>query len=254
MVSETAPKGRLVGQAVSALRSRVASGEWPVGSRIPTEPELCGLLGVGRSTVREAVRALATLGMVEPLTARGTFVRSATPAPTLLVDALSAYAPAELVGLRRALDVEAAQSAAARWDPGDLEHLEDVLDKETSRLRGRGRPSPDGVHCARFHSAVTRASGNRLLTDLDASLASAVHATGLAEQIATSVDVAVCLDEHDRILTAIRARDVGAAAHLMALHVDAAFRGLGHEPVVMDLTALVRTDQEQRRPEGRGIA
>lgn len=254
MALETAAGGGLVSSTMSALRSRIASGEWPIGSKIPTEPELCELLGVGRSTVREATRALATLGMLEPLTARGTFVRSATPAPALLIDALSAYAPAELVGLRRALDVEAAQAAAARWSASDLERMDAELREETERLRRGDRLGGEGSHCARFHGAIARASGNRLLADLDASLSSALHASGLDEQIAAGIDVAVCLDEHDRIFTAVRSRDVGAAAHYMALHVDAALRSLSHEPIVTDLTALVGVDRARRREQDRGIA
>jgi DNA-binding FadR family transcriptional regulator len=49
----------LVDQVITQLRGQIASGEWPVGSKIPTEPELVEQLGVARNTVREAVRALA---------------------------------------------------------------------------------------------------------------------------------------------------------------------------------------------------
>ncbi|MBX3094521.1 MAG: FadR family transcriptional regulator [Cryobacterium sp.] len=245
------PSGSSLARSTLArLRARIASGEWPVGTRIPTEPELSELLGVGRSTVREAIRSLATLGMVETLTARGTFVRSATPAPTLLVNALSAYEPAELIGLRRALDVEAAQSAAAHWTDGDLEAMESALREETEHARRavaavQGR----GTHCARFHGAIAQASGNRLLSDLDASLSTALETAGLADQIAASIDVAVRIDEHDRLFTAIRGRDVAKAAHHMALHVDAALRGLSHKPVATDLTTLVAP--AQRTPSAR---
>ena len=251
---EVAAGGGLVEATTSALRSRIASGQWPVGTRIPTEPELCELLGVGRSTVREAVRSLTTLGLLEPLTARGTFVRATTPAPTILVDALSAYAPAELVGLRRAIDVEAAQTAAANWTADDLRRLEAVLQEETDRLRAGGERRADGTHCARFHGAVVGASGNRLLIDLDAGLSAGMLASGLDARIASGLDVAVCLDEHDRILMAIRGRDVGAAAHWMAVHVDAALRGLHHQPIVTDLTALVEGRREGRGRARRGIA
>lgn len=248
MARDAATTGRLVGSAVRELRSRIASGEWPVGSRIPTEPELCELLGVGRSTVREATRALATLGMLEPLTARGTFVRAVSPAPALLEDAFSAYAPAELAGLRRGLDVEAAQAAAAHWGAGDLERMEAVLHREAERLRGGEMAETEGSHCSRFHGAIVRASGNRLLADLDASLSAAVRARGLEARLDAALDVAVCLDEHDRILTAIRDRDAAGAAHRMAVHADAVLRGLGHEPVVTELVRLVARD---RRPDPR---
>lgn len=226
-------------QAVTAdLRARIAAGEWPVGSRIPTEPELCAQLGVGRSTLREAVRALTTLGMLEPLTARGTFVRSATPTTNLLFSALSGYDPAELVGLRRALDLESAQSAATERTAVDLALMEAELDGEVERLRTGAASSPHGTHCARFHSLVVRASGNRLLQDLDASLTAAMRESGLDREAAAGMDDARRIDDHDRILTAIRAGDVGSVAHHMAIHADAAMRSIRQEPLVTDLLAL----------------
>lgn len=250
------PSGSALARSTLArLRARIVSGEWPVGTRIPTEPELSELLGVGRSTVREAVRSLATLGMVETLTARGTFVRSVTPAPTLLMNALSVYDPAELVGMRRALDVEAAQAAAAQWAEGDLKAMETTLHEETEHARQADATAAlPGAHCSRFHAAIAQASGNRLLADLDASLAAALDASGLADRITASIDTAVRIAEHDRIFTAIRGRDVAAAAHLMAVHVDAALRSLSHAPIVTDLTTLVGAGGPERRQARRGVA
>ncbi len=252
MAGRKAPEGGLVAAATAALRERIASGQWPVGSRIPTEPELGELLGVGRSTVREAVRALTTLGMLEPLTARGTFVRSITPVSGLLAGTLSDYPADELLSVRRAIDVEAAQAAAAQRGDDDLARLEDELHQEAALLRGGGR-SDAGAHCTRFHAAIVRASGNRLLGDLHRSLSAAMDAAGLVARIGEAVEVAVCLDEHDRILTAIRGRDVAAAAHRMALHVDAGMRGVQHEPIVTDLTSLVGLERADE-PARRGIA
>src|SRR5215216_7718561 len=64
----------LVDQVIAQLRGQIATGEWPVGSRIPTEPELVELLGVARNTVREAVRALAHNGLLDIRQGSGTYV------------------------------------------------------------------------------------------------------------------------------------------------------------------------------------
>jgi DNA-binding FadR family transcriptional regulator len=247
------PSGSVLARATLArLRERIASGEWPVGSRIPTEPELEQLLGVGRSTIREAVRALATLGMVETLTARGTYVRSAAPAAAVVLEALTAYSPAEVLGLRRALDVEAVQAAAAGVGDERLDAMQAVLDERMAAAR-RGDDDADSG-CGPFHTAIVAAAGNRLLVDLDATLAAAMRASDLARQTTESIDPALLLDEHDKILTAIRAQDVAGAAHLMAVHTDAALRRLGHEPVVTDLTALVRAAGARPGTADRGVA
>ena len=64
----------LVPQVIEQLRTQIATGEWPVGSRIPTEPDLVAALGVGRNTVREAVRALVHAGVLECRQGSGTYV------------------------------------------------------------------------------------------------------------------------------------------------------------------------------------
>lgn len=223
------PSGSALARSTLArLRTRITGGQWPVGSRIPIEPELAEELGVGRSTIREAIRSLATLGMVETLTGRGTFVRSVTPAPTLLMSALSVYGPAELVGMLRALGVEAVQAAAATRTDGDLDAMRAAL------------AGPHAGVCARFHSAIAQASGNRLVIDLDASLTTALEAYGLAETIAARLSPEVLAEQHARILTALEERDVAGAAHAMAVHLDEELRSLHHSPIATDLTTLSR--------------
>ena len=64
----------LVDQAIEAITRLLAAGEWPVGHRIPPEPELAASLGVSRNTVREAVRALAHVGVLDVRRGDGTFV------------------------------------------------------------------------------------------------------------------------------------------------------------------------------------
>jgi len=232
------PSGSALARATLAtLRERIASGAWPLGSRIPTEPELSAELGVGRSTVREAVRSLASLGMVEALTARGTFVRATTPAPAVLLDALSVYSSSELVGCRRALDVEAAQATAARRTEDDVVRLDALLADQLRLVQELGVGAPPS--CPAFHGAIAAASGNRLLAELGTSLSTALRASGLDARIAEALDPARVVDEHDKILTAIRDRDVARVAHLMAMHLDGALRTLSADPVVTDLTALV---------------
>ena len=65
----------LADQVIAQLRTQITSGEWPVGSRIPTEVELVEQLGVARNTVREAVRALAHNGLLDIRQGSGTYVR-----------------------------------------------------------------------------------------------------------------------------------------------------------------------------------
>ena len=77
MPLETPRRASVIGDVISQMETMVVSGEWPVGTRIPPEPELVAALGVGRNSVREAVRALAHSGMLEVRQGDGTWVRAA---------------------------------------------------------------------------------------------------------------------------------------------------------------------------------
>src|SRR5581483_4829284 len=69
----------LVDQVLSYLQQQIASGTFPVGSKLPTEPELMAQLAVGRSTLREAMRVLAHMGLVDVRPGDGTYVRTPPP-------------------------------------------------------------------------------------------------------------------------------------------------------------------------------
>ena len=128
MVVEVRPVARqsLVEQAADELARLLAAGHWPIGTRLPGELELGRLLGVGRSTVREAVRSLAAVGMVEARQGAGTFVASASPL-TPLDRRLRRAGVAEVYEVRMALELEAARLAAARRTDADLAALRAAL-------------------------------------------------------------------------------------------------------------------------------
>ena len=103
----------LVEQAAARLREQIAAGEWPVGSRLPGETTLAASLGVGRSTVREALRALAGQGLVRPRQGAGVFVTATEPAADLGTR-LRRAAVADVYEVRMMVETQAARLAAAR--------------------------------------------------------------------------------------------------------------------------------------------
>ncbi|MER7970563.1 GntR family transcriptional regulator, partial [Streptomyces sp. NPDC096080] len=116
----------LVEQAADRLRARITDGHWPVGTRLPGETTLAKELGVGRSTVREALRALAGAGLVRPRQGAGVFVIATAPAadwPTRLRRA----AVTEVYEVRTAVEVHAARLAARRRTPADVTALQAAL-------------------------------------------------------------------------------------------------------------------------------
>lgn len=133
----------LVDQVIEQLRASVAGGEWPVDTRIPTEPELAEALGVGRNTVREAVRALAHSGILEVRQGDGTYVR-ATSEVSGAVRRLCGPQLRDVLQVRRCLEVEGARLAAAARTEEDLAELRALLHRRDSHqqqgLRRRLRP------------------------------------------------------------------------------------------------------------------
>ncbi|MFV8317000.1 FadR/GntR family transcriptional regulator [Mycobacterium sp. 23] len=195
----------LVEQIIDQLRQSVASGEWPVGTRIPNEPSLTQALGVGRNTVREAVRALAHAGILEVRQGDGTYVR-ATSEVSGALRRLCGSELREVLQVRRCLEVEAARLAAAARTDEDVAALRQLLRRRDELECGEDRAAFVAADAA-LHFAVVQASGNSVLTELY---------RGLTEVVAASVAATSVTHEpreirHGGLIDAIAARDVEEA-------------------------------------------
>ncbi|MEU6852660.1 GntR family transcriptional regulator [Actinacidiphila alni] len=119
----------LVEQAAQHLRERIAAGRWPVGARLPGETALAASLGVGRSTVREAVRALAGAGMLRARQGAGVFVIAAEPVEEWSVR-LGRAAAADVHEVRALLEARAVRLAARRRTERDITALRAALARQ----------------------------------------------------------------------------------------------------------------------------
>ncbi|GAA4204125.1 FadR/GntR family transcriptional regulator [Actinocatenispora rupis] len=165
MPLRNASRTPLVESVIDQLREAIASGEWPVGSRIPTEPDLVAQLGVGRNTLREAVRALAHLGLLESRQGAGTYVRADSELAGAVRRRLAHAELRDLMEVRRAFEVEAARLAALRRTEEDLVVLRAAL-----RARDEAWDAQDAdvfvETDARFHHTVAECAHNRVLAEL----------------------------------------------------------------------------------------
>lgn len=203
-----------------ALRRNILDGTWPINSRIPKEAELMELFGVGKSTVREAVRSLATMGMLEPIKGVGTFVRSLTPVSSMLTQFVSGYTFDQILVYRRALEIEAAQQAAINRSEEQLENLRTLFeyDREADPC---APPTPSrGKMPGSFHFLLFEAAGNPLMSSMFAGVMGAIRQAMRSGELVYGVEHGVRQFDHGLILDAIAAQDVAAAAHSMAMHVD----------------------------------
>ena len=196
----------------AAPRAGAAGGEWPVGSRIPTEPQLVEALGVGRNTVREAVRALVHAGVLECRQGSGTYVivdrragRGGGP------PARPPHRRAEAVEVRRAFEVEAARLAALRAyprRPGRARRRARrprgrVAVRPARRVRGGRRRAAHGDRRGR----AQRDAGRALRLVRRGAAGPAIADERWADELRPEQHV-----DHDRLVAAIRAGDPDRAA------------------------------------------
>lgn len=204
------------------LVAKLRSGEVRPGQRLPTEAELAADLKVGRSTVREAMRALIALGLVETRTRRGAIVTQRAEDP-LAFDAatghlhrLRQWALLDLLELREALEGLAAGRAALRATEADIRAIADAQHAVEADIAARRTYFDSNV---RFHQAIARGAHNPLLSESLARVGSQVR--GYREHLMREIRDMPERDmhEHAAIVSAIRERRPERARAAMAAHI-----------------------------------
>lgn len=165
MPLRVAERSSLTGRVTEQLRSLIESGEWPVGQKIPAEPMLADSLGVGRNTVREAVRALVHTGMLEPRQGDGTYVRAADDLGAAVTRRSRRADHLEVLEVRCSLERDAARLAALRRTPDDVAALRAALARRDQTLRDEDTPAFVEADLE-FHRVAVQCAHNTLLTEL----------------------------------------------------------------------------------------
>jgi DNA-binding FadR family transcriptional regulator len=153
----------LVDQATERLREQITKGHWAVGTKLPGENSLATTLGVGRSTVREALRALAGAGLVQARQGSGVFVIATEPREDWSVR-LRRAAVTDVYEVRMLIEVEAAQLAAQRRTDDDIAGLDMALSQRRTAASGSNVEFIDADIA--LHTAVVAAAHNSVLTGL----------------------------------------------------------------------------------------
>jgi DNA-binding FadR family transcriptional regulator len=208
----------LAHQVTEQLWDQVSSGEWPVGSRIPPEPELARALGVGRNTIREAVRALTHVGVLERRQGSGTFVTARSELAGLVARRLARVDLAEAIEVRRALEVEAAWLAARRRTEADLAALDAALAALRSAWAAGSRETFVEADAA-LHTTLVRTAHNSMLADLYTEFGTALRST-IEATLGDAPIAGPWGEHHARLVDAIHRRDSAAAAAAAAALVE----------------------------------
>ncbi|HEY3066904.1 MAG TPA: FadR/GntR family transcriptional regulator [Methylomirabilota bacterium] len=212
---------RIYEEIIRQVKQMIAEGRLKTGDRLPPERDLAEKFVVSRTSVREALRALESLGLIEIRPGEGTFVRGvsveALIEPLALAMLSQREATAELFETRRLLEPLIAGLAAQRATPEEIQEMERILEEQAKEIAaGKSGVRQD----AEFHAAISSAAHNRAITRV-------VHAImdlltqSREESLNTPGRVQRSHEDHRRILESIRDRKPAAAERAMADHVAA---------------------------------
>ncbi|WP_328750659.1 FCD domain-containing protein [Streptomyces sp. NBC_00285] len=215
----------LVEQAAERLREQITAGHWPVGTKLPGETTLAKELGVGRSTVREALRALAGAGLVRPRQGAGVFVTATEVAedwPTRLRRATVT----DVYEVRMAVEVHAARLAARRCTAQDVTAMEHALEGRRAASAASDAAFVDAD--ITFHAAVVAAAHNPVFTDLFREFTPVLR-EGLTELLALTAlratDPNTADEAHAALVRAVADGDAEGAAEILRGELEDPFGG-----------------------------
>ncbi|MGW3950252.1 FadR/GntR family transcriptional regulator [Streptomyces sp. NPDC004752] len=208
------------------LLEYLLSGEVTPGQRIPSERQLAETLATGRSTVREAIKSLSLLGLLEQRVGDGTYLsRSTSDLLPQVIEwgmLLGEKRLEDLLEARYYLEIQLAGWAAERRTEQQLERLRELA----GRMRDAGDDFDAYVAAdIAFHLQVAEASGNGILTSVLTNIQSLLQAWA-SRVIHAAGETKTSLAMHEPVLKAVEERDADAAREAMRAHMDRAARRL----------------------------
>ena len=190
------------------------------GDKLPSERELAEMLGVSRSSIRDAIRSLELIGMVEPRQGAGTVVReiSATSVVTPFTTVLThqRQAVSELLDFRKMLEPPLAARAATHASPEEVAEMEEILSRQEDKLH---REEVAIEEDSEFHYSVAMASENSVVLKVLDVLMDLLRETR-ERSLQVEGRPQKSLAGHRRILAAIKRRDSEAAEAAMRRHIQ----------------------------------
>lgn len=224
MVFETIRKSSAPEMVAEQIIERISGGELAPGTRLPSQRDLARLLGVGRSSVREAINALVVLGYLQPLQGKGTFIKDELPADNPGIEKLNAAFAAgtifDLMEARELLECRSAALAAERADAGQIRNLKAAMQKMAATDKTYAIFLDADI---RFHEAVADAAGNVVLAELTKLVLEKVvaHHNELQTALLPPVYRQVSIRTAAQVVNAIEGGDTNDAAYWMAQHLNA---------------------------------
>jgi GntR family transcriptional repressor for pyruvate dehydrogenase complex len=207
-------------EAIEKLKAMIVAGDLRPGQRLPREADLAVALGLSRSSLREAVRALSLVRILDVRQGDGTYVselsvESLVESLSFIVEFHQDSSVLELLEVRRILEPAATARAATLITDEGLVELEEILGRADSDSSADDLVKAD----MEFHRAIGVASGNSVLASLIESMSSSTQRARVWRGLTDEGALARALAEHRSIFEAISARDAELARSWAAVHV-----------------------------------
>ena len=210
-------------EIMGQLKDMITSGDLKPGDKLPAERDMAESLKVSRASVREALTALETVGILDIRPGEGTFVRrtsdSETFEPLALLLAVEQNPEAQMMEVRRILETESAALAATRATPADLQKIEASL-----LVMKTADSVPEAVEAdLRFHYAIAEATKNTVLLRIMNTVADLMHHTFRQdrENLYANPELGPrIISEHEAIMRAIQDRQPEEAWSRMLEHIN----------------------------------
>jgi GntR family transcriptional regulator, transcriptional repressor for pyruvate dehydrogenase complex len=208
-------------EAILKIKEMILRGELAPGDRLPPEKELSDRLGLSRSSMREAVKALEVIRVLDVRRGDGTYVTSLEPrllleAISFVIDLHDNSSVLELLAVRRILESAAAGMAARRIDAASVQRLREQISSvnESTSIEGLV------AHDLEFHGTIVAAAGNSYMSTLTESLSGRTARARIWRGLTQENAVSRTLAEHRAIVDALATHDAELAQALTVVHIS----------------------------------
>jgi len=212
-------KARVSEDIVAQLKALIASGKLHTGDQLPSERDLAEQFKVSRASVREAIRALESMGLLEARQGHGTYVATSVEALVQPLAASLFHEKDDLIDiffLRKIIEPEIAQLASENATPEEINELEDILKDQEAERADADNPVRMDTH---FHHLLARMAKNRVLERLSFALVDLLGKTR-ERYLQTEERKQKSLLGHRNILAAIQSGNGTAARQAMRRHLE----------------------------------
>ncbi|HEU4345619.1 MAG TPA: FadR/GntR family transcriptional regulator [Candidatus Binatia bacterium] len=213
-------KTRIHEEVVTQIHELIREGRLKAGDQLPSERELAETFKVSRTSVREALRALETKGLIISRTGMGNFVADlpiesfVAPLAKLLIEEKTALA--DIFELRKLIEPHIASLAAERATKSDIDRMKRILEKQSEAV-SRGETGVEAD--AQLHFAIGQATQNHALEKLVSGLME-ILSHSREESLQTSDRRRASIEAHRKILSAIERHDKTGAQQAMSHHIE----------------------------------